>query len=304
MSKKQLVIDYALSQVGYPEKNSAKNLQSFTEKGDKNYNKFAPVCYAVGLFGGKNKQAYEWCTSALNAFFLHAYHYKEAVEGVLCQSGDFAASCKIAAGYFQDAGRFDMTPEVGDQVFFNVGGEIGHTGLVVDVDDEYITTVEGNSGNMVKKNRYKIGDPKIGGYGHPRYDEYEDYTPTFSKPSDLADTDTLIAIPEMKKGDKGAAVALLQYVASLYTGEKLDIDGEYGNKTAEAVKVMQTALGVTANGEVGRETLTVAIPRLIVTLSKADQEQETADEPEPVSLKAALEETCARLYRIAEQMTE
>lgn len=75
--------------------------------------------------------------------------------------------------YYQAKGRFDSTPKVGDQIFFRYSGSSGadHTGIVVEVTSSQIVTVEGNSGNQVKKNTYARNNSSIIGYGHPLYDE-------------------------------------------------------------------------------------------------------------------------------------
>jgi hypothetical protein len=66
-------------------------------------------------------------------------------------------------------------PERGDQVFFvKSNGVYYHTGLVVDWDENGIYTVEGNTnGGKVAKKFYNYDDPKIAGYGRPRYDGWD-----------------------------------------------------------------------------------------------------------------------------------
>jgi hypothetical protein len=58
----------------------------------------------------------------------------------------------------------------GDVVTFdwNRDGVIDHIGLVKSVSGGRITTIEGNSGNMVKSNSYSISDPRVVGFGHIR----------------------------------------------------------------------------------------------------------------------------------------
>ena len=44
-------------------------------------------------------------------------------------------------------------------------GEADHVGIVQKVEDGIIYTVEGNSGNLCRVNRYPIGHYEILGYG-------------------------------------------------------------------------------------------------------------------------------------------
>ena len=96
---------------------------------------------------------------------------------------NLAAGCGYAADYYMqhDAWSGDSSGAcVGDQIFFR---NFAHTGIVVDWDDSYVYTVEGNvSGNQVLERRYSLDDPQIDGYGHPRYDG--DEYPTTSAPKE------------------------------------------------------------------------------------------------------------------------
>jgi hypothetical protein len=60
---------------------------------------------------------------------------------------------------------------IGDQIFFGERGNEYHTGIVVDVDDNYVYTVEGNSSEMVSERKYLLSDNSISGYGHPNYSD-------------------------------------------------------------------------------------------------------------------------------------
>ena len=60
------------------------------------------------------------------------------------------------------------TPEAGDLIFFNWDGTgtQDHVGIVTQVIDDKVYTVEGNSSNRCRQKRYKIEDSVIYGYGH------------------------------------------------------------------------------------------------------------------------------------------
>ena len=169
MSKPSDVVNIALAEVGYREKASNSALDDKTANaGGNNWTKYARDLAAAGYYNG-NKNGFAWCDVFVDWCFFKAYG---AVEGqrIQCQTGPLGAGCIYSAQYYQQKGRYDKTPRVGDQVFFQYGGEIGHTGIVVEVTDSTIVTVEGNSSDQVRRNTYNRSNSYIAGYGHPLYD--------------------------------------------------------------------------------------------------------------------------------------
>lgn len=89
------------------------------------------------------------------------------------------ASCAIGSQWFKDRGLWQdgsYTPKSGDIIFFDWADENGardgvpdHTGIVDRVDENYIYTIEGNSSNTCRQNKYPIGSADIFGYGTPAY---------------------------------------------------------------------------------------------------------------------------------------
>lgn len=89
------------------------------------------------------------------------------------------ASCTIGVEWFKSRNLWKdnfYSPRQGDIIFFDWADDTGvrdgicdHTGIVESVDSEYVYTIEGNSGNMVKRNKYHIGSSDIYGYGVPAY---------------------------------------------------------------------------------------------------------------------------------------
>lgn len=63
------------------------------------------------------------------------------------------------------------TPAAGDLIFFDWGndGSIDHVGIVVNVEDGFVNTIEGNRSNKVQRGRYATGDSTIYGYGSVEY---------------------------------------------------------------------------------------------------------------------------------------
>ncbi|HHU55141.1 MAG TPA: CHAP domain-containing protein [Acholeplasmataceae bacterium] len=84
--------------------------------------------------------------------------------------------CSEAVRWFQKQGNYkfrgEYEPITGDIIFFQSGGNISHTGIVVDCDGTYVYTIEGNTSNSVRQRTYRLTDTYIHGYGVPNYPEY------------------------------------------------------------------------------------------------------------------------------------
>ena len=82
--------------------------------------------------------------------------------------------CSDGVKQFQKRKQFkdgSYVPAAGDIIFFDWGdnGTIDHVGIVESVTKGTVNTVEGNSGDRVKRHSYSIGDNRIYGYGVPVY---------------------------------------------------------------------------------------------------------------------------------------
>lgn len=78
--------------------------------------------------------------------------------------------CSDGVKWFQDKGQFkdgSYVPAPGNIIFFDWGedGTIDHVGIVESVSKGNVNTIEGNSGDAVKRHSYSIGDGRIYGYG-------------------------------------------------------------------------------------------------------------------------------------------
>lgn len=78
--------------------------------------------------------------------------------------------CSAGVEWFQARGQYmdsSYTPAEGDLIFFDWGtdGSIDHVGIVVNVEDGFVNTIEGNSSNKVQRGRYATEDSTIYGYG-------------------------------------------------------------------------------------------------------------------------------------------
>lgn len=151
-------------------------------EGSNNWTIFAKILDDCGYYAPQTKQNVPWCASFCNCMALISALPKDRddeakkydAQYFLFQPSynNYSASAPLMAGYFKNAGEFyTSNPQIGDMCFFNVDGDIGHVGIVVDTED-YITTIEGNAGDEVQKKWYSYDDigGKIAGFGRPRYD--------------------------------------------------------------------------------------------------------------------------------------
>ena len=151
------------------------------EEGPNNWNIFAKVLDDCGYFTPQEKQNIAWCAIFCDFCCLQAAipedrdndAKKYDAQYFLYQPSywNVSAGATEFADYFKNADAWYVEPQVGDMCFFYVGGDIGHVGIVEDIDD-YITTIEGNAGNQVQRKWYSFGDESIAGFGRPRYDGY------------------------------------------------------------------------------------------------------------------------------------
>lgn len=176
------VIDVARNEIGYLEKKSNKNLDDKTANaGYNNYNKYAKLLDSYGYFYNGKKNGYAWCDCFVDAVFVMAYGVDNALR-LLCQpKRSYGAGVKYSRNYYKKKKRLFKDPKPGDQIFFWKNGKLllAHTGLVVDVDDKYVYTVEGNTsrnrgvvsnGGGAWDKKYKLKYSLIAGYGRPDYD--------------------------------------------------------------------------------------------------------------------------------------
>lgn len=169
------LLEIARSQIGYCEKETNSQLDSFTANaGDNNYTKYARDLHNAGYYQA-SKQGYAWCEMWNDWVHLQAANGdKTLAEWVICQTGLYGAGCEWSASCYRRAGRFDKNPIPGDQIYFGKTGAEEHTGIVEKVENGRVYTIEGNSSNKVQRCSYLLTDAKIVGYGHPRYDDKED----------------------------------------------------------------------------------------------------------------------------------
>ena len=261
---RQKVINVALAEVGYIEKNGSLDLDDKTANaGSANYTKYARDLDALGDIYNGSKQGFAWCDVFVDWCFVQAYG-AEAAKALLCQpSRSAGAGCYFSAMYFREKGQFyTSSPQPGDQIFFSYrAGEVSHTGLVYAVDSSRVYTVEGNTSDGVFKRSYSLGDGSIYGYGRPNYGAAaaaETPAPVTAPAAAKPSYEYSVQLGLLKQGMQDEQVRTVQRLLIA-----LDIDcgpdgadGDFGRNTYEAVKEFQRRMALTADGEVGGETWT------------------------------------------------
>ena len=259
---KQKLIDWGYSQIGYHEKASNSQLEDFTaNSGDQNWNKYAAHLDTLkGFYNGPKNIGPNgmWCECWFDDGMVICYG-RQAAQYLICQPDRSAgAGCRFSAEYYQAKGRFfKSNPETGDQIFFGTGWDnVYHTGLVVKVENGTVTTIEGNTSDMVAERQYPLNSPKIFGYGRPRWDGEDAPAPVVTKLYS-------VQLPLLKVGSVGGYVKTAQtlLIARGYScGGKKPLfgeekaDGEFGNATKEATIAFQKSVGLESDGELGGDT--------------------------------------------------
>lgn len=177
----QPIINWAEDERNYTEKDSLTDLDDkIKNAGDDNYTKYSQEVDALGVFSAQ-VQGQPWCATWVTDGFINIYGVDKGLD-MLCQpnKNSNAACCGDAAEYYQKAGRWYTSPQVGDQVFFKTSKyQYAHTGIVTEVTNTEVTTIEGNTssekgvvsnGGAVTKKHYPIDSSNFKGFGRPKYE--------------------------------------------------------------------------------------------------------------------------------------
>lgn len=244
LDQRKRIIEFVLSQIGTCEDPKGSNKQKYGAYLDStNW-----YLYKDGSKEWIHKvNGYDWCTQFVDASFIMTYGIDSARKMLYRpQYNNYGAVVKYAYNYFynHDAGwtKAAHEPEPGDVIYFQNASGLSHTGVVVEVSKDTVTTVEGNTGTngwYVAKKSYQKKSSYIYGYGKPAYEEEEE---------EMKFTD----LKELRyvKGNvmKGDAVRMVQSVV------KCDVDGSFGPATDKAVRSFQQDEKITVDGIVGPVT--------------------------------------------------
>lgn len=264
---KQKLVNWCNSQVGYHESWDGSNKYG------------ADTDWDEQLYGWDASKV-PWCDWFCHYAYIYNFGFKRAV-AMTFQTNGGTALCRASADLYKQHGHwFDrLHPELCDQIFFYDGaGEINHTGIVVGVNGDQITCVEGNFGDAVGRTyyNYKISN-QIAGYGRPDWSlveqmsdsDYPENIPTVEESEPTAEP--TLALPEdrhyihLQNGD-GINHPIPEVKAwqnlLLAWGYNLGIagaDGEFGSMTTNATIQFQQRVGLTPDGVVDQEEWEQAI---------------------------------------------
>lgn len=231
MSTIKDLLKIAKAEEGYLEKKSKKDLDDkYKNAGSNNYTKYARDLDNTKDFYNGKKQGYAWCDVFVDWCFNKAFGTARAKELLNQPNKSLGAGCKYSAAYYKKINQYFDKPEIGDQIFFlNSKGSIAHTGIVIDVDNTYVYTIEGNTssasgvvanGGSVRSKKYKLTYFKIDGYGRPKYTKEE------------------LAEEEVKEETFKDIVKELQTALNKEYKAKLVVDGIPGPKTLKATPTL------------------------------------------------------------------
>jgi hypothetical protein len=171
-----------------------------------------------------------WCDCFVDWCFYKAYGVSTAKSLI---GGNFDDYTINSAQMYKNKGAYHKTPMVGDQIFFNNGIRICHTGIVYKVDKNRVYTIEGNTssasgvianGGGVAKKSYLLGYSRIDGYGRPKYDKSSSAPTTLGKLSKKAKwTGKITASTLNVRRGAGTQFANIALYPTLSKGVKIDV---------------------------------------------------------------------------------
>lgn len=228
-----------------------------------NSQKPLPVGYKVKCKANGDSVNDAWC-----ATFVSAVAVKLGYTDIIpCE-----CSCPRMITLFQKKGIWvedesSVIPEPGWILFYDwqdngVGdnkGSSDHVGIVEKVSGGYITVIEGNYSDSVKRRTLSVNGRYIRGYGVPKYDaESINSTPSTEAKAEAPKVESTVNIKlnVLKKGSEGEQVKALQRMlyAMGYNIGSNPIDGDFGSKTDAAVRAYQKKNGLAVDGIVGEKT--------------------------------------------------
>lgn len=183
------LIDRGLSEEGYIEKQSSKDLDSkIANKGDKNYTKYARDVNEAGLMGC---QGQPWCCTFQFWMDMKEFGTEKALEYWNMDKKNYVGyNCFSTYNIFKKAGKVGMTPKLGAVVIFN----FSHAGRVVRIysqnGQKWWDCLEGNTssdlsdrnGGQVKIKTRPWNDSSVKGFCYIDYSI--DYTEGFTQAAD------------------------------------------------------------------------------------------------------------------------
>lgn len=170
------VLSVANAELGYMEKKDGnlKYLYSKTANvGNNNYTKYGYEMHKI--YPETMDLGAPWCDAFCDWCFQVSYGISSARKMIGGQFDDYTVQ---SAALYKKMGAWYAVPQRGDQIFFQNSSRICHTGLVIDVRNNTVYTIEGNTsagsavianGGAVCEKQYPVNYSRIAGYGRPAY---------------------------------------------------------------------------------------------------------------------------------------
>ena len=238
MNTPDKVLEIAALQVGYLEKSKAAydaNPDIIYDKtagaGSDNYTKYGKEMHDI-YPSVMDFPAY-WCDAFVDWCFYKAYGVTTA-QNMIC--GNFDDYTVNSSNMYKAKGAWYTTPEIGDQIFFTNGTRICHTGLVENVADGKVYTIEGNTsdknilepnGGCVARKSYPLNYEKIAGYGRPFYDNADEVA-RYIQGIDVNEAQGVIDFEKVKK-------AGIEFVCMRSTRKSGKTDAYFERNLAECI---------------------------------------------------------------------
>ena len=182
---------------------------------------------------------YPWCCAFIWCIFNEA--------GINIKR---TASCMMLGDWFKQEGKYHKdNPQVGDIVFFKFPGSsrwTNHVGLVIEVNGNILSTIEGNTSSDNK------GSQNNGGMVAIRTRKINSSVVGFGRVSDDKNYSAK-NMPTLRLGSRGESVKTLQIILNEH-GAHLTVDGIFENLTKLAVISFQGLNDLQKDGIVGRKT--------------------------------------------------
>lgn len=242
MSLVDSIINTAITYIGTPE-------------GSQNHREIIDL-YNRGRYSDAYKMTMSdpWCCAFVVAIF------------VACDAGDIIpgyAACDQMISIFKTWNRWKgKNAEVhkGDIIFYdwNGDGSSDHVGIVAKNAFGELAVLEGNKSDSVGYRNISISSPQIIGYGVPNYDGSDGNSSVDSTVPAISpiDKEYIRTLPLLQKGSKSVYVKILQVLLNYYDSSGLEVDGDFGKLTEQAVKSYQLKNRLDIDGIVGRNTWT------------------------------------------------
>ena len=198
------IVEQAISWLGFKESDGTHRTIIDT------YNSHKPLAR-----GYKVKYTDEWCATFVSAVAI-TLGYTDIIPT--------ECGCPQMLEHFKKLGSFDendnRVPSPGEVIFYDWEddgkgdntGRPNHVGIVEKVSGGYITVIEGNYNESVKRRRIKNGAKYIRGFGVPKYDSVNEVKP---EPN-----------PEIKKEPEKALPEVVYQVYSAKSGWLPNVKGD------------------------------------------------------------------------------